>query len=181
MTPRRGRFGRDETVWEATRRGRVDVALVSPMRDGLLRRSEAAALTWGDVEEWPDGTGRLCLGVSKTDQEGYGATLFVSQTTVRALSANRHGAPDGVRVFQLSAHQIARRISAAYAAAGLRGHYSGHSPRTGMARDLARDGAELSALMTAGRWKTSAMPARYTAAEQAGRGAVARYYEKQKG
>ena len=180
MKPRRGRFGRDETRVEAMKRGRVDVALVSLMRDGLLRRSEAAALTWGDVEEWPDGTGRLWLGVSKTDQEGDGATLFVSRTTMRALRAIRLGATEGARVFDLSAHQIARRIHAACEAAGLYGHYSGHSPRVGMARDLVRAGAELPELMTAGRWKSSAMPARYTAAEQAGRGAVAKYYENQK-
>ena len=178
-TPRRGRFGRDETPWEAARRGRVDVALVSLMRDGLLRRSEAAGLTWDDVEEWPDGTGRLWLGISKTDQEGDGATLFVSRTTMRALRTIRCGAPDRARVFHLSAHQIARRIRAACAAAGLHGHYSGHSPRVGMARDLVRAGAELPELMQAGRWKTSGMPARYTAAEQAGRGAVAKYYETQ--
>ena len=149
------------------------------MRDGLLRRSEAAALTWVDVEARPDGTGRLWLGISKTGQVGDGATLFVSRTTMRALRAIRYGAPDRARVFHLSAHQIARRIRAACAAAGLHGQYSGHSPRVGMARDLVRDGAELPALMTAGRWKTSAMPARYTAAEQAGRGAVARYYGDQ--
>ena len=28
----------------------MDVALLSVLRDGLLRRSEVAALTWGDVE-----------------------------------------------------------------------------------------------------------------------------------
>ena len=180
-TPRRGRFGRDETPAEALRRGQTDIALCSLMRDGLLRRSEAAALTWTDVEAWPDGTGRIYLGVSKGDQEGDGTTLFLSRGTMRALRAIHHGAPEGARVFDLCPHQIGRRIQAACREAGLYGHYSGHSPRVGMARDLARIGAELPALMTAGRWKSSAMPARYTAAEQAGRGAVARYYEDQEG
>ena len=179
-TPRRGRFGRDETTTEALRRGQTDVALCSLMRDGLLRRSEAAALTWTDVEAWPDGTGRIYLGVSKGDQERDGTTLFLSRGTMRALRAIRLGATEGARVFDLSAHQIARRIHAACEAAGLYGHYSGHSPRVGTARDLVRAGAELPELMTAGRWKSSAMPDRYTAAEQAGRGAVAKYYEHQK-
>ena len=45
-----------------------------------------------------------------------------------------------------------------------------------MAQDLAAAGVELPELMTAGRWKSSRMPARYTERQAAGRGAVARYY-----
>ena len=37
---------------------------------------------------------------------------------------------------------------------------------------------ELPALMTAGRWKSSRMPARYTERQAADRGAVARYYHE---
>ena len=47
-----------------------------------------------------------------------------------------------------------------------------------MAQDLARSGVELPALMTAGRWKSSRMPARYTERQAAHRGAVARYYQE---
>ncbi len=46
-----------------------------------------------------------------------------------------------------------------------------------MARDLAAHGTELLALMQAGRWSSPKMPATYTRNEQAGRGAVARYYQ----
>ena len=46
-----------------------------------------------------------------------------------------------------------------------------------MAQDLAKSGVELPALMTAGRWKSSLMPAQYTEGQAAGRGAVARYYQ----
>ena len=53
---------------------------------------------------------------------------------------------------------------------------TGHSGRVGMAQNLAATGTELPALMTAGRWKSSRMPARYTERQAAGRGAVARYY-----
>ena len=45
-----------------------------------------------------------------------------------------------------------------------------------MVQDLAAAGVELPALMTAGRWKSSRMPGRYTERQAAGRGAVARYY-----
>jgi len=55
---------------------------------------------------------------------------------------------------------------------------SGHSLRAGMAQDLVGAGAELPAVMQAGRWRTPAMPARYAERLLAARGAVARYYER---
>ena len=99
--PRIGRGGSLETTETARVRGLLDIAMASLMRDGMLRRSEAASLTWGDLLEQDDGTGRLTV---------------------------------------------------------------------------ARSGTELPALMTAGRWQSPTMPARYTRAEQAGRGAIARFY-----
>ena len=45
-----------------------------------------------------------------------------------------------------------------------------------MAQDLSAAGAELPELMTAGRWDSPTMPAKYTEAQAAGRGAVARYH-----
>ena len=151
------------------------------MRDGMLRRSEAAAATWADIEAAPDGSGRLTVHRSKTDQDGEGATLYLSRRTMTALATIRQDAPDEARVFGLSGSQIARRIQAAAAAAGLEGRFSGHSCRVGMARDLAATGCQLPALMQAGRWKKPEMPAVYTRNESAGRGAVARYYQQQEG
>ena len=55
--------------------------------------------------------------------------------------------------------------------------FSGHSSRVGMAQDLAAGGAELPALMVAGRWQSPRMPAQYTEKQALGRGAVARYYQ----
>ena len=81
-------------------------------------------------------------------------------------------------VFELSASQIGRRVNAAAKAAGLGEGFTGHSGRVGMAQDLAKSGVELPALMTAGRWKSSKMPARYTERQAADRGAVARYYRE---
>ena len=153
-------------------RGQFDIAMVSLMRDALLRIGEAAALTWADLAAEPDGTGRLSVQRSKTDRDGRGATLFVSATTMAALAEIRNGAEPGDRIFGLSVVQMTSRIKAA----GLGDGYSGHSSRVGMARDLVRAGTELTALMNAGRWKSHEMPAHYTRAEEAGRGAVARYY-----
>ena len=46
----------------------------------------------------------------------------------------------------------------------------------GMAQDLSAAGMELPELMTAGRWDSPTMPAKYTEARSEGKGAVARYY-----
>ena len=80
-------------------------------------------------------------------------------------------------VFGLSPRQIGRRVNAAARAAGLGEGYTGRSGRVGMAQDLAKTGAELPGLMTAGRWRRSTMPARYTEKQAASRGAVAKDYQ----
>ena len=174
--PRLGKNGRREGAQTAVRRGRVDIALVRLMRDAMLRVSECAALTWSDIETVPDGTGRLVIRRSKTDLDGEGAVVFVSTQTMAALTSIRNGAPAGLRVFELSSNQISLRIKKAALAAGLGEGFSGHSPRVGMAQDLARIGVELPSLMTAGRWRSPTMPAHYTRNETADRGAVAQFY-----
>ena len=183
MMPRRyqGRAVKAERSWDARRRGQMDVALLSVLRDGLLRRSEASALRWGDVEIQEDGSARIHVRRSKTDPEAEGAILYIGPDAAVALVAIM---PEGIAVvdpstpvFGLSASQIGRRVNAAAMAAGLGDGFTGHSGRVGMAQDLAAAGVELPALMNAGRWKSSRMPARYTEKQAAGRGAVARYYQ----
>ena len=174
-----GKRRRRETEARAAVRALVDLALLQVMRDGLLRRSEAAELRWGDVEVHEDGSGRLHVVRSKTDQAGEGLVLYLGPAAVEALLAIRPQEAvidPGASVFGLSAGQISRRIKAATKMAGLGDGFSAHSPRVGMAQDLSAAGAELPELMTAGRWESPTMPARYTQAQAAGRGAVARYY-----
>ena len=174
--PRRWRGGRTESPGAAERRGVLDIAIIRVMRDALLRVSEAAELLWEDIQEEEDGTGRLLIRRSKTDREGEGAVAFLSVPTMDSLRAIHAGAPDDGKVFGLSAGGIGRRIGQAAYAAGLGEGFSGHSPRVGMARDLARTGTALTRLMTAGRWRSPRMPALYTRNETVARGAVAHYY-----
>ena len=54
------------------------MALVAVLSDGGLRRSEAAALTWGDVQRWDDGSGRITVIRSKTDAEAQGAVVAIT-------------------------------------------------------------------------------------------------------
>ena len=175
--PRLGRGGRLESTLTARRRGNVDIALICLMRDALLRVSEAAALTWSDLVAEADGTGRLLIRRSKTDTEGEGAIAFVSASTMAKLGTIRSGRRESDSIFGLQPNQIALRIKKAAQTAGLGDGFSGHSPRVGMARDLARAGIELPSLMTAGRWRTASMPAHYIRNETAGRGAVAQFYD----
>ena len=174
--PRRGRGGRFESQEIARFRGSLDIALISLMRDAMLRVSEAAALSWSDITSEADGTGRLLIRRSKTDAEGEGAVAFLSVPTMSALKLMRNTAVDTDSVFGLRPNQIAMRIKQAAIAAGLGDGFSGHSPRVGMARDLARAGTELTSLMNAGRWRTATMPAHYTRNEAAGKGAVAQFH-----
>ena len=175
------RSGRRESESAAAKRGLVDIALCSVMRDAMLRRSEAAALTWGDIKTQEDGTGCLAIRVTTSDPESSGNVQYLGAEAMLDLAAIRppEAAPTDP-VFGLSAPQIGRRIKRAAAAAGLGDGFSGQSPRVGMVQDLMAAGAELHGLMLAGRWKTSAMPARYAHNQAAGRDAVAKYYARER-
>ena len=82
-------------------------------------------------------------------------------------------AADGdMSILGMSSRTIARRIANAARHGGLEGRFTGHSPRIGMASDLAAMGISLVELQTAGRWKSASMPAHYTRAQRAGKGAV---------
>ena len=128
-----GPTGRTEWASTARRRARVDVALVSVMRDAMLRRSEAAALTWADIEFRSDGSARVTVRRSESDQDGDGATLSVGRAAATALRAIQGpDASPGDRVFGMSGRTVSKRIAAAARAAGLAGRFSGHSPRIGI-------------------------------------------------
>ena len=78
-----------ETADQAAERARFDLALVAVLSDGGLRRSEAVALTWGDVQRWDDGSGRITVIRSKTDAEAEGAVVAVTPVAMGALDAIR--------------------------------------------------------------------------------------------
>ena len=165
--PRRGRGGRMESAETAQQRAALDLAIIGVLADGGLRRSEAAALTWGDVEFWHDGTGRITVQKGKNQPEP--ETVAVTAATARALQEIR---PEGVDpadcVFGLTAEALANRVHAAAKAAGLGNDFSGHSGRIGMARRMVAAGAPNAAVQRQGRWKHGDMVARYTRGESAG-------------
>lgn len=174
--PRSGPSGRTESAGFALRRGRVDIAIASVMRDALLRRREAAELRWRDIEFWRDGSARVTIRQSKTSTGS--AVQFIGVDAATALRYIRPDDPDPhARVFGIrTGRTISNRITAMTLAAGLGEGFTGHSPRVGMTQDLTARGMGLTAIMVAGRWKSERMPAYYSRGESAGRSAVARFY-----
>ena len=174
--PRSGPSGRTESAERAEKRGAVDIALISAMRDAMLRRSEAVTLTWADVAFMDDGSARITIRVSKTDQDGDGALQYLGPQAAADLKATKGDAAETDRVFPISARSVANRIQAAARAAGLPGRYSGHSPRVGMTEDLVGAGFGLPAVQVAGRWRSARMPAHYARSQAVAGGAVARFH-----
>ena len=170
-----------ETEKQARVRGTKDLAIIGVMRDGLLRVGEAAALTWNDLTEEADGTGCLYIARSKSDQEGRGATVFVSRPTMRWLQEMREMMMEQATMFGLGRGQIYLRIIDAARYAGLPGRYGGHSMRIGMAQDLARGNTSMPMLMNAGRWEKAETVMDYIREIAAGQNAVADWYTQHPG
>ena len=177
--------------WEnegtASDRGALDKAIAAVLFQGGLRRSEAAALRWADVQDAADGRGIVVyVRQSKTDQDGTAADVRYLKNGCAAalrqlrdrLTVQRSGLrPDGTAqvLGGINGQSIARRLTAAASAAGIEGRITGHSGRVGLAVELTRRGAPEQATAKAGGWKSSRMVAHYSAAVAAEQGAVATY------
>jgi site-specific recombinase XerD len=167
-----------------------DVALVLTMRDLLARRSEVVALDLDDLERAEGGAGTALIRRSKTDQTGVGEVRWLSpETCVQLRRWLKAAKIDDGPVFRpvnkagvvgttaLQGGEVSRILKRLAERAGLDpATISGHSARVGMAQDLVAGGADLAAVMQAGRWKSPTMPARYAERLLAKRGAVAGYY-----
>ncbi|MCY4136608.1 MAG: tyrosine-type recombinase/integrase [bacterium] len=164
-TPRRNQpGGRAETPEQAQKRACADIAMVFVAHNALLRCDELLSLTWADVEIPQDGgLPTIRIRRSKTDQHAKGAAVPISQHAAQAL--NRIKLPNARprdRIFDFSPSTARRRIKTAAKAAGINpAGISTHSPRIGMAQDLAAADTDIGGIMLAGRWKTPVTAARY--------------------
>jgi integrase len=179
---------------------RRDRALLLVGRDLLARRSELVALRVADLAPADDGGATVLIGRSKTDQEGQGVYRYLGPEThaaVRAwLAAAGHSDGPlfrsvhvtgrvGATLHESNVNDIVKKLARG-AAAVLRRRgvdpegISGHSCRVGMAQDLVAAGFDVAAIMQAGRWRSSAMVARYTEQLQVARGAIAQYHARKR-
>lgn len=175
-----------EGEWsEKTRqRATFDTALILLMWGCLLRRGEASAVTWGDISTEQHALhvyGVLRIPYSKTDRYGHGEVGYVHLNTLAALqdmarARGRDTSKAKQPVFGISGRQICNRISAACERAGLRGRWSGHSPRVGASHDLLGHGFSLLEIMQAGRWVRPETVTRYVRNAAVGYGAMARLH-----
>ena len=172
-------------------------ALLLVGRDLLARRSELAALRVEDLVPTDDGGAAVLIARSKTDQEGQGTYLYLGPDTHAAVrdwlagagllagplfrAVHVTGRVSARSLHPTNIHDVFRTL-ARRAAPRLRrlgvdpDQVSGHSCRVGMAQDLVSAGFDIAAIMQAGRWKSSAMVARYTERLRAAQGAVAQYH-----
>ena len=85
----------------ALTRSAMDIAMI-----GLMRVSEVAALTWGDVWHLRGGSGQVRVsGTGETEYRG------VRADTMRLLLSIRHGAVDDELVLGMRPNQVAVRTS----------------------------------------------------------------------
>lgn len=191
----RGRGQVDGLIWkdvervcisaelDNTKAGYRDSALIRLMSDCLLRVSEVVAVNCGHLR-----SKTLHIPASKTDTEGKGESLYVTDGTREVIATYREMAEisrgalfryirrgDHVQTSRLHSHSARRIIQKRARTVGIDNFISGHSLRVGTAVSLAQAGATVVDMQVAGRWKSSQMPAHYAKAELAERGAIARF------
>jgi integrase/recombinase XerD len=189
----------DDTLWHLRAK-----ALLLTAHSTMARRSELVALRVEDLQSTPRGEGVALLRRSKGDQDGQGAERYLSAQAVTALRRWFDGAgiaqgPVFRRLFPggragpspVTPHEVARIVRAAVAryAESLPeqqrrrelpqlSRIGGHSTRIGAAQDLVSNRADLVAVMQAGGWRSTAMPALYTRRLSALRGGMASLYRE---
>ena len=171
-----------------------DRALVALAYDVLGRTNELAQVDVAHLERDDEGNSTLLIPRSKTDALGEGEHAFVAEQTMEWILAWLAAA--GIKtgaVFRVvrGHHELDERMKPAAIAATLRRaalksglgraalKISGHSARVGASQDMANVGMDTLAIMQAGRWKDSRMPARYSARLNARRGGMAKLAVRQ--
>ena len=173
-----------ESPRKAARRAAFDIALIAIMKDLMTRRKATSELVWGDIELRMDegrifGTVTIPLGKNDRDgrpQMGYLCIDTLAYLQQMAELCGRDTRDLGQLVFGMGDRQISNRIKAACRHAGLKGDFSGHSPRVGSAADLKAIGSSLLEIMQAGGWSSPKVAARYTEGEALADGPIARLH-----
>jgi integrase len=149
-----------------------DAALLLLAYDSMARRSEIAALDLGHLVIEADGTGRLLILRSKTDQEGRGDWRFLSAGTVARIArwTEAAGIVEGAlfrplgraaKHPRLAGEDVARIVARRARSAGFTIRVSAHSTRIGATQDALAHNLDTAAIQQAGGWRSPSMVARY--------------------
>lgn len=158
--------------------GLRDRALLALGYATLCRRSELVAIRVEDLGRVDgDGSVSVLIRRSKADPFGFGRVAWVSPDAMEHVRAwlDAAGIGEGYilrtvygkRIIDdaIAPYSVSRRLKRLAEKAGLDettvAGLSGHSLRVGAAQDMAEEGFDLLALMTAGGWKTAHVVARY--------------------
>lgn len=177
-------------------KGQRDRAIITVAYDTGVRRSELVAFDLADLHTGTDGLATLTLRRSKTDQEGEGAQALIAPDTLAYLQAWIETAAitegaifrsikkgDRLQPDRLTGQSVRLILKSRATSSGLPlsivEKISGHSPRVGLAQDMAASGVDLPAIMQAGRWKTAQMVSLYTEHLQARKGGAAKLFAHQ--
>ena len=153
----------------------------------MLRISEVGAIHCDHITTRENGSGTLLIPRSKTDQEAEGKEVYLQKRTIEAIQKYQKlsGVIEGPlfrRIYQnckmgnaaigITAVRDMIKDVAQKAQIDVAG-ISGHSFRVGTAQSLVENKATMPQLQTAGRWKDTRMPARYTEKEELAHGVIA--------
>ena len=178
---------RKETPEKARIRRARDAAIIRTMSNGLLRISEVGQIHCEHITTRENGSGTLLIPRSKTDQEAEGREVYLQKRTIKAIEKYQKlsGVCEGPlfrRIYQnskmgdsalgVTAVRDMIKDVAQKAQIDVTG-ISGHSFRVGTAQSLVENKATMPQLQTAGRWKDTRMPARYTEKEELAHGVIA--------
>jgi integrase len=180
-------------------------AMLCVAYDAMTRRSELIAINVEDLKFLDDGTGRLLIRRSKTDQAGEGHVAYLSRQTARFVKAwlKAAGIKEGpvfrriigrgtVTYDKMGKGRIGGRLSPEAVARAFKAvarflkippedidEISGHSVRVGATQDLLALNVDLASVMREGRWQSVRMPMRYGEHVMAARGGMARAAQAQ--
>jgi integrase/recombinase XerD len=161
-----------QTPW-----GLRDKVMIALGYDILARRSELVALKTADIAFKEDGSARVVIRRSKSDQFGNGRFTFTSRETANLLRNWLKWRGENIEYLfcpiyrgkvinrSLSCTTVKRVIKRAAELAGFDeievGEFSTHSMRVGAAQDLLCAGHDIASIMRAGGWKSIDVLARY--------------------
>ena len=168
-----------ESIEQALERGREDRAMVTLLFMGAMRRSEVARAVWQDIDFTHDDYVFVSVPHSKTNQQGEREDVRVlskrGAQSLRDLRTAREHEPQTHRVIPVTDMTINIRFKKCCSSIGLKGRYTSHSGRIGLASELCARGAPIQAVALAGGWQSADMVIHYSKKAERERGAVATY------